>query len=114
MIEKHELHNVLIVVTRYFGGTLLGVGGLIQAYGKCAKLTIEHAKIEEAEIMKTIKFRYSFDFVSLVRNLLNKYGVKTIDEIYDKDVEGEIRINSGCLEAFKKELLDSSKGKIKI
>jgi len=114
MIEKHELHNVLVVVTRYFGWTLLGIWWLIQAYGEWAKQVIEHAKIMETEIMKTVKFRYSFDLVPIIRNLLNKYGVKSIEEKYDKDVEGEIKINSWYVEAFKKELFDSSKGQIKI
>ncbi len=114
MIEKYELHNVMVIVTRFFGGTLLGVGGLIHAYGECAKQTIEHAKIVEAEIMKTVKFNYSFDLVPIVRNILNKYGVKTIEEKYDKDVEGEISINSGYIEAFKKELFENSKGQIKL
>lgn len=94
MIEKHKLHNVLIVVTRYFGGTLLGVGGLIQAYGECTKQVIEHAKIIEKEIMRTIKFSYAFDLVPIVRNMLNKYNAKTIEEKYDKEVEMEISINS--------------------
>ena len=114
MIEKYELHNVMVIVTRFFGGTLLGVGGLIKAYGECAKQVIEHAEIVEEEIMKTVKFNYSFDLVPIVRNILNKYGVKAIEEKYDKDVEGEIRINSGYIEAFKKELFENSKGQIKL
>ena len=114
MIEKYELHNVLVVVTRYFGGTLLGVGGLIQAYGEGAKQVIEHANIIEAEIMRTIKFSYHFDLVSTVRNLLNKYNAKIIEEKYDKDVDMEISINSGYLETFKNELFKNSKGQIKL
>jgi putative IMPACT (imprinted ancient) family translation regulator len=94
MIEKHNLHNVLVVVTRYFGGTLLGVGGLIQAYGEAAKQVIEHANIIETEITKTVNFKYAFDLVSTVRNLLNKYGAKVVEEICDKDIACEIRINS--------------------
>lgn len=112
MIEKHNLHNVLVVVTRYFGGTLLGVGGLIQAYGECAKQVIEHANIIEKEIMRTVKFSYAFDLVPIVRNILNKYNAKTIEEKYDIEVEMEISINSGYLEAFTKEIADSSKGQI--
>jgi len=114
MIEKYELHNVLVVVTRYFGGTLLGVGGLIQAYGETAKQVIEHADIIQTEIMRTITFNYSFDLVPVVRNICNKYFIKSIEENYGKDVEGKIRINSWYLESFKKELFDSSKGQIKI
>jgi len=94
MIEKHELHNILIVVTRYFGGTLLGVGGLIQAYGECAKQVIEHAKISEDEITKTIKFSYDFDLVSVVRNIVNKYQAKIIEEKYEEQASMKIGINS--------------------
>ena len=114
MIEKHELHNVLVVVTRYFGGTLLGVGGLIQAYGEGAKQVIEHANIIETEIIRTIKFSYHFDLVATVRNIMNKYNAKIIEEKYDKDVDAEISINGGYLEAFKNELFESSKGQIRL
>lgn len=112
MIEKHNLHNVLVVVTRYFGGTLLGVGGLIQAYGQAAKEIIEHANIIETEIIKTIKISYAFDLVPIVRNLVNKYSAKIGEEKYDTDVVCEIYINSWYLEAFKKEIFDNSKGQI--
>jgi len=94
MIEKYELHNILIVVTRYFGGTLLGVGGLIQAYREAAKQVIEHADIIQIEIMKTLKFSYPFDLVPIVMNVINKYDAKIVQEKYDKNVECEIRINS--------------------
>lgn len=114
MIEKHGIHNVLVVVTRYFGGTLLGVGGLIQAYGEGAKQVIEHANIIEIEIIKTIKFRYAFDLVSIVRNLLNKYEAKVIQETCDENIESEISMNSWYIESFKKELFENSKGQIKI
>ncbi|HMS91616.1 MAG TPA: YigZ family protein [Candidatus Absconditabacterales bacterium] len=114
MIEKHGLHNVLVVVTRYFGGTLLGVGGLIQAYGECAKQVIEHAKISEEEIMKTIVFSYNFDLVQVVRNTLNKYQSKVIEEKYEEKVTMKIAINSGYIEAFKQELFNNSKGEINL
>jgi len=114
MIEKYGVHNVLIVVTRYFGGTLLWVGGLIQAYGEAAKQAIEHAKIEEEEIMKILEFTYDFDLVQTVRNLLNKYHTKIIEEKYEENVKIKISINSGYREEFKKELFENSKGQIKV
>lgn len=114
MIEKHNLHNVLIVITRYFGGTLLGVGWLIQAYGESARQTIEHAKVIETEILKPIKFTYAFDLLPIVRNILNKYDAKIVEEKYEEAVSMEIKINSGYTEAFKKDLFEHSKWQIKI
>lgn len=114
MIDKHELHNVLVVVTRYFGGTLLGVWGLIQAYGECAKQVIQHSKILETEIVKSIQFSYAFDLVPIVRNIANKYNAKIIEEKYDQQVDVKISINTWYFEDFKKELTESSKGQIHI
>jgi len=114
MIEKYGVHNVLVVVTRYFGGTLLWVGWLIQAYGECAKQAIEHAKVQEEEIMKTIEFTYEFDLVQIVRNVLNKYTAKVIEEKYEENVYMKISINSGYVEAFKKDIFENSKGQIKV
>jgi len=113
-IQWHELHNVLIVVTRYFGGTLLWVGGLIQAYNDCAKQVIKHSEIIETEIIKNIRFKYNFDLVPIIRNIVNKYTAKIVNEKYNKEVECEITINSGYIENFKKELHKSSKWKIQI
>ena len=114
MIEKHNIHNVLVVVTRYFGGTLLGVGGLIQAYGEAAKQVIEHANTIDTEITKILKFRYTFDLVPIIRNIVNKYSAKIIEETYDTDVMCELDINNWYLEAFKKDLFEHSKGQIKL
>jgi len=111
-IQGHELHNVLVVVTRYFGGTMLGVGGLIQAYGEAAKQVIKHAHIIEAEILRHITLRYDFDLVPIVRNLINKYNAKVIEETYEDKVTMNIEINSGYIQQFSHEVQENSQGKI--
>jgi len=68
---------------------------LIQAYGETAKQVIEHANSSETEILKTVTFSYDFDFVPVVRNLLNKYDAKVIEEKCDKEIICKISINSG-------------------
>lgn len=103
-IEKNQIFNVIIIVTRYFGGTLLGVGGLVKAYGDCAKKTIEHAQIQEAEIVTTIEFSYSFDLIQSIKHILNTYQAKIIEEKYDKEVYTKITINTWYLPDFKKDL----------
>ncbi len=108
-IQGHGLHNTLVVITRYFGGTMLGIGWLIQAYGDCAKQTIEHSQHIEQEIIKTLKFSYDFDLVPIVRNITNKYNAKIVNEVYDKAVDCEIHINTWYFEAFKKDILNHQK-----
>lgn len=49
LLQKQELTNVIVVVTRYFGGILLGTGGLVRAYTQCAKNAIDNASVVEQE-----------------------------------------------------------------
>jgi len=59
-IQSFEVTNILIVVVRYFGGTKLGVGGLITAYKTAAQLALESSKIIEKTVFETIIYRYVF------------------------------------------------------
>ena len=49
LLQKQELTNVIVIVTRYFGGILLGTGGLVRAYTQCAKTAIDNASIIQQE-----------------------------------------------------------------
>jgi len=113
-IQWQNLHNILIVVTRYFGWTLLWVGWLIQAYSECAKQTILHSRIDEVELtqQKTISFEY--ENMSLVMNLLNKYNAKITSENHGNIAEITFEINKWFLNSFSSELTELSKWKIKI
>ena len=64
--------------------------------------------------MKMIEFSYEFDLVQTVRNVLNKYNAKVIEEKYEENVYMKISINSGYVEVFKKDIFENSKGQIKI
>ncbi len=75
VIEGEGLKNVIIVVTRYFGGTLLGTGGLVRAYTESAKEAVKAAEI--ITISPFINVGFSFDYAKegAVRRLLERYGV---------------------------------------
>ena len=113
-IQWQNLHNILIVVTRYFGWTLLWVGWLIQAYSECAKQTILHSKIEEVELTQEKTVSFDYENMSLVMNLLNKYNAKITTENHWNNAEITFEINKWFLNSFGTELTDLSKGKIKI
>ncbi len=65
-IEKYELTNVLIAVVRYFGGTKLGVGGLIDAYRTAAELAIEDSTIIERQLMAHYRLHFGYERMSEV------------------------------------------------
>lgn len=113
-IQWQKLNNILIIVTRYFGGTLLGVGGLIQAYSECAKQTILNSQIQEVELMQNKKIKFNYDQTSIVMNILNKYWAKITKEQHGEFGEINFNINKWYIDDFSKEIFDQSKWTISI
>ena len=89
-IQSHELTNVLIVIVRFFGGTKLGVGGLITAYKTAAQMAIEASSIIE----KTIDIHYliSFDYKNMnkVMRVIKEKNLNIIAQKMENDCEIEI------------------------
>jgi uncharacterized YigZ family protein len=114
VLEGNQIQNVLLVVTRYFGGTLLGVGGLIQAYTQTAQETLKRASLIEKAIYEEIDILYSYNQVSLVSYLVEKYEMRILQENYGEQIQQKLQINRGRSEAFKKEVFEKSNGTIVI
>jgi len=74
----HQITNVLVVVIRYYGGTKLGIGGLVKAYKESAKYTLEQAKIITKELESKIELKFKFSQQNIIFTLLNKYDAKII------------------------------------
>ncbi|MNK15361.1 IMPACT family member YigZ [compost metagenome] len=74
----HQITNVLVVVIRYYGGTKLGVGGLVKAYKESAKYTLEHTNIITKELESQIELKFKFSQQNLIFTLLNKYDGKIL------------------------------------
>lgn len=87
-----DLTNVLIVVVRYYGGTKLGVGGLITAYREGARLAIAEAQIVHKTITKSLKIRFPYEETSTVKRLLNTYQLETIQEEFTADCLFELDV----------------------
>lgn len=114
VIQGQKLNNILIIVTRYFGGTLLWVWWLIQAYSECAKQLISHSKIEEIELTQNKTIQFNYDQTSIVMNLLNKYWAKITNEQHWEFGEINFDINRWYIDTFSKEIFDQSKWTISI
>lgn len=114
VLEWEKLLNVFAVVVRYFWGTLLGVGGLIQAYTQATKESLTSAKIIEKEILKEFELIHEYSQTSLVAHLMEKYGVKLISEICEEKTKKFLTINQWLITGFEKELFENSNGSLKI
>lgn len=89
-IQSHELTNILIVVVRFFGGTKLGVGGLITAYKTAAQMALETASIIEKTI--DIHYQISFDYKNMnkVMRIIKEKNLTIVAQKMEADCEIEI------------------------
>lgn len=89
-IQSFGLTNVLVIVVRYFGGTKLGVGGLITAYKTAAQMTLESSLIETKTI--DIHFKLNFDYknINKVMRVIKEKKIKIITQKMELDCEIEI------------------------
>lgn len=114
VLKKEGLENVVVVVTRYFGGVKLGGGGLIRAYTRGAKIAIDEAKIVEMTLHTQLKLTIPYTLYGKVENFLMTNGYITEDVAYLEDVTIHLYINNEVLERFKKQVLDQTSGTAKI
>lgn len=75
----HEVTQILVVVVRYYGGTKLGVAGLVKAYKECAKMTLEAAEIITKELECTVQIKFSFVKQNQIFTVLNRFDAKILD-----------------------------------
>lgn len=79
-IQSFEVTNVLVVVVRYFGGTKLGVGGLINAYRTAAHMALEASRVVERTINKRILVTCTYDHLNKVMRVIKDNGIRVIEQ----------------------------------
>ena len=100
VLSGEAVFEIWVVVTRYFGGTLLGVGGLIQAYTEATKLALQAAPKEEREVLKSLKLLPSYEQLAQSHYLVNKYEGRIMTEEYGTTIEQEVSLNVAFVEGF--------------
>lgn len=111
IIEAKKIENILIVVTRYFGGTLLGKGGLVRAYTKAATLAITDAELEEIKKMSKIVTICDYSVKDKILSLLSKSGLESQIEFTDT-VKIEVILSEKEAEKTKEDIIKITKDKI--
>lgn len=94
-IHSKNLTDTLIVVVRYFGGTKLGVSGLINAYKLAAEEALVNADIEKIIVKKDIKLTYPYDSTNEVMRLVSDLEIQIVDQFFESDCAliGKVRID---------------------
>jgi len=114
VISGHNLTNVLIVVTRYFGGTKLGTGGLVRAYSEAAKLVVEKSGTKENFITESIKVEIEFPFYDQLVKILPRYAAKQTKADYSDRVALELEVRQSRAAELIAEISQLSGGKARI
>ncbi|WP_294156674.1 YigZ family protein [uncultured Selenomonas sp.] len=110
-IKKKNLTNVVVVVTRYFGGIKLGAGGLIRAYSHSAVLGLDAAEIVEMTPLEVIHVKIGYDLLASVENVLRQKNIRTGEKAYAEDVTVDILLQASEKSAVLEELTNLTSGR---
>jgi len=106
------IRNIVVVVTRYFGGVLLGTGGLVRAYTQAVKEGLNHCSVGTMVDGYEVLLNTDYNGIGKVLYLLGQYGLEPTDSDYGVDVTLQLRIADEQAERLKKELTEATSGKI--
>ena len=110
VLLKEEIHNVCVVVTRYFGGTLLGTGGLVRAYGHSAKEGLLAAGIAELVLYRKYSVLAAYPDSGKVQYEILQEGHELFDTIYTEQVEFIVLVETDAADSFEKKMTEIFRG----
>lgn len=103
VLKGSKLTNIVVCIVRYFGGTLLGTGGLVKAYGDAVKAVLENLKTEELKEKETLVLNFSYEYYTLLKRLFEKHGVSIDQEDFSTDIKIRLTIDKEKKEDFTME-----------
>ena len=114
VLQGEGLHNVVAVVTRYFGGTLLGTGGLIRAYTKSTQEGIKNCQIITKRLRKRMEVRCDYSTSGKIQYVAASGSVPILDTQYTDEVAFDIVVPMDLVGKIKKDFMEASGGKAAI
>lgn len=114
VIVKNEIFDVVVVVTRYFGGVLLGTGGLVRAYSHGSKIAVEAAKPVIMQNCLVCEARCAYNQYGKVSSLIIGVGAAVDDTVYESDVLVKFHIKPDLLGTLNKKLADATSGEVMV
>ena len=112
LLQGEDLHNTLLVTVRYFGGTLLGTGGLVRAYGHAGRIALDKAGIIEKCSYLRASLRMEYTQLGKMQYGLMQDGYAIEDTIYTDQVEMKVLVPLEDKEQFTKRVTALSEGRI--
>jgi uncharacterized YigZ family protein len=112
VLQGSGLGDVTVVVTRYFGGTKLGTGGLVRAYAQAVRLAVEDVPRAQRVLTHTLMLAFPYTYLERIRLMVASMGGNILDEQFAADVTMTVRLKVERLEGFQSKLNDLTNGKI--
>lgn len=109
-----EIHNTAVVVTRYFGGTLLGTGGLVRAYSKATQEGLACSTIITKIYGYKLKITTDYTGLGKIQYILGQRKVPILDSVYTDKVELEILLPEDDVENLQEALVEATNGQVEI
>lgn len=114
VITGAGITNVLIIVTRYFGGVLLGTGGLVRAYTQAAQAGLADAEIALMQKAVVINLKFGYDMINTVQYYLRQENIHVDKETYEANVETDIIVPTTDSDKVINDLTQKTNAKIEI
>ncbi len=111
VLTGEDLHNTAVVVTRYFGGTLLGTGGLIRAYEKAVQEGLKASVIAEERTGIPLTIRTDYSGIGKIRYLLSSRDLPTLDTDYTDSVSVTVLVSAGEENSLRDAVTEATSGK---
>ncbi|SFJ61203.1 YigZ family protein [Terrisporobacter hibernicus] len=110
VIKKEDLRDVVVVVTRYFGGIKLGAGGLVRAYTKGAKIGIEAGIVIEKVKYTEVRIKIEYTQLGKIQNEIMNLGFTVKDTVYSEDVEIIVYSRVKDVQSLTERMIDITSG----
>ena len=114
VIRKNECTDTVIVVTRYFGGTLLGTGGLVRAYTAAALGALKSAEIIKYDIYRNLSISVSYSDYGKISAALSASEFRIDDTIYEEDVKVVGKLPKNKYDILEKSIIEATSNRAKI
>lgn len=114
VLLKEGICNAAVVVTRYFGGTLLGTGGLVRAYGQAVKEGLKASRIVTMRYGQRLKLTADYGDIGRIQYLLGQNGISIQNAVYSETVSLEVMTALELSDRLKEELVEATAGRIRV
>lgn len=111
VLRGMEIRNIVVVVTRYFGGTLLGTGGLVRAYTKAAQEGISNSVIVEKQLASKLLIATDYNGIGKIQYILAQRDIKILTSDYGEDVKISALVPVSQQESVEAEITEGTNGK---